>query len=97
MTSRSDILKKADEIINGPRAKVYGSPKQNHDRIAAIWSVILDVEVDAQQAALCMAAVKIARLIQTPDHLDSYVDLAGYAAVTGEMVLEAKASDQETV
>lgn len=28
-----------------------------------------------------MICVKIARLIQSPDHLDSWVDIAGYARV----------------
>lgn len=28
---------------------------------------------------LAMVVTKVARLVQTPDHLDSWVDVAGYA------------------
>jgi len=43
--------------------------------------VILEREVKPHEAALCMAAVKIARLIATPDHRDSWVDGVGYFAI----------------
>jgi hypothetical protein len=32
-----------------------------------------------------MIAVKLARLKTSPDHIDSWVDLAGYAAIGGEL------------
>tara|TARA_E500000305_G_scaffold103078_1_gene98306 strand:+ start:625 stop:780 length:156 start_codon:yes stop_codon:yes gene_type:complete len=48
--------------------------------------VILEREVKAHEAALCMAAVKIARLIETPDHRDSWVDGCGYFAIGMECV-----------
>jgi hypothetical protein len=35
---------------------------------------------------MCLALVKVARLIQTPDHIDSPIDLAAYAAIYGEIV-----------
>ena len=34
---------------------------------------------------MCLALVKVARLIETPDHLDSFVDLAAYASIAGEI------------
>ena len=36
---REEILKKAELMINGPRAKDYGDAYKNHDRIAKMWSV----------------------------------------------------------
>lgn len=63
------------------RGGVYGPPEINHRRIAALWSVFLEHEVTPAQAAMCMALVKVARLIQTPDHDDSIDDLVGYAEV----------------
>jgi hypothetical protein len=32
-----------------------------------------------------MAWVKISRLVETPDHLDSFVDLVAYGALAGEI------------
>ena len=39
----------------------------------------------ASQVALCLAQLKIARLIQSPEHPDSWVDLAGCAALGAEV------------
>ena len=36
------------------------------------------------QVGLCLDAVKTARLCATPEHWDSLVDKAGYAAATAE-------------
>jgi hypothetical protein len=47
-----------------------------------VW---LETEITPAQAAMCLALVKIARLIETPDHLDSFVDLAAYASIAGEI------------
>lgn len=68
------------------RGKSYGSMLENHQRIADIWSVVLEKKVTPEQVALCMAGVKMARLIQSPDHEDSWLDLAGYAACGAEIV-----------
>jgi hypothetical protein len=32
-----------------------------------------------------MVGVKIARLVETPDHLDSFIDGAAYLAIAGEI------------
>jgi len=81
---REEILQKAESLVNGPRAKDYGIAYENHDRIAKIWSVILDKEITVSQVYQCMVAVKQARLIISPNHEDSWVDIAGYAALGGE-------------
>jgi hypothetical protein len=85
MTKRKAILQQAIELTHGDRNKNYGTPLVNHQRIAVIWSVILGVEVTPSQVALCMVGVKIARLVETPDHLDSFIDGAAYLAIAGEI------------
>jgi len=80
---RDQLLQKAEELINGDRAKEYGDAKKNFEDIAKMWSVILEKEITPQQMALCMIMVKAARLMKT-DHEDSWVDIAGYAALGGE-------------
>ena len=84
MNRRTDILETAAELINGDRERDYGTPAENFGRIAAGWSVILDQDVSAEQVALCMAWLKIARLVNGP-HEDSYVDAAAYMALAGEL------------
>jgi len=80
---RDQLVQKAEELINGDRAKEYGDAKKNFEDIAKMWSVILEKEITPQQMALCMIMVKAARLMKT-DHEDSWVDIAGYAALGGE-------------
>ena len=82
--NRKDILEKAEKMINGPRAKDYGAAHENHERIAKMWSVLLEREVTVAQVYQCMIAVKLSRLIETPGHEDSWLDICGYSALGGE-------------
>tara|TARA_X000001388_G_scaffold70334_1_gene59402 strand:+ start:423 stop:701 length:279 start_codon:yes stop_codon:yes gene_type:complete len=82
--NREEILKKAGGIINGERAKDYGDAYENHERIAKMWSVLLDTDVSVSQVYQCMVAVKLSRLIVSPEHEDSWVDICGYGALGGE-------------
>lgn len=84
---RGEILDEAKRLTHGDRDKNYGTPYINHLRIAKIWSVVLEKEITPAQVALCMAGVKIARLVETPDHLDSFVDGAAYLAISGELAV----------
>lgn len=83
--NRSEILAEAARLTAEDRQAVYGPPLVNHQRIAALWSAYLEHEVTPAQVAMCMGLVKVARLIQTPDHTDSFVDLAAYAGIAGEL------------
>ena len=47
--NRKEILDKAEKMINGPRAKDYGDAHENHERIAKMWSVLLEREVTVAQ------------------------------------------------
>jgi len=82
---RRKIMKAASDLMDGERAKDYGDALEMHRRIAAGWSEILGVNVKAHEAALCMAWLKIARLVEKPDHEDSYVDLVAYGSLAGEI------------
>ena len=82
--NRKEILDKAEKMINGPRAKDYGDAHENHERIAKMWSVLLERDVTVAQVYQCMLAVKLSRLIETPGHEDSWLDICGYSALGGE-------------
>jgi len=79
------FLEQANELIDGPRAKDYGSASENHQRIATIWSVILGIDVSPEKVAMCMVGVKLARLCNTPGHKDSWIDIAGYVGVADKI------------
>lgn len=83
--NRSEVLEQAGAAINGDRHRDYGEASDNFRRIAAGWEVILGVDVTPAQVALCMDWVKTARLVQTPNHADSWVDKAGYTALGAEV------------
>ena len=78
------VLAGAEAAVRG-RAKQYGRPEHSLRAIAALWSVVLQTEVTPAEVALCMNQLKVARLINSPEHFDSWCDMAGYAAIGGEL------------
>ena len=89
MSYRGDVLREAAELIDGDRQADYGPPEENFQNIADIWTVLKHNlhEYTPADVAMFMAAVKLARLIQSPDHQDSWKDLAGYAGLGAEVSL----------
>lgn len=98
MTKRR-LLETAIETVAG-RGLNYGRPEDNFLRIARLWNVHLlnrhgegfggDTTValptlDAIDVALMMDLMKTARLENSPTHMDSWIDKAGYAACGGEI------------
>jgi len=79
-----EYLEKTIKIISGDRHNDYGDKTINHQNIADLWSVFLGHKVTAQQAAVCMLLVKVARLKHRRTE-DCYIDMAGYAAIAGEI------------
>lgn len=86
MMNRGDILKEAARLTASDRQNQYGDPFTNHSRIADLWTIYLETQIKPDQVAICMALVKIARLMQTQTE-DSYIDLAAYAAIAGEIAI----------
>lgn len=82
--TRTKTLETARDLINGDREKHYGTPQENFARIAKGWEVILQCDVTPEQVAICMAWLKMARLVHGP-HNDSYVDGAAYLAIASEL------------
>lgn len=83
--NRANTLEKAKEIVCGHRENEYGSPEDNFKTIADFWSVYKGVEFTANDVAMMMALLKIARIRTGTATEDSYVDLAGYAACGAEI------------
>lgn len=80
----TDILTEAASLINGERAQQYGDATECFGRIAALWSALLDIVITPNDVANMMILLKVARTRDTY-HRDSYVDIAGYAALVEQI------------
>lgn len=80
------VLHTAIRLTQGDRGRDYGTPKDNWGRTATIASALVGKPLTAEECVKVAMAMKYARLIQTPNHLDSIVDLAGYAWVLSEVM-----------
>ena len=79
-----DLLVHAAAVVRD-RRRVYGDPTELFERVALRWSQVLGVRITAAQVGLCLVDLKLARLTMDPGHLDSLVDVAGYAACVREV------------
>jgi len=86
-TKGESILEEAHKIIYGDREQTYGKPSKNLNCIALFWNAYLanrknsDEQLGANDVAVMMSLLKIARLANSPDHRDSMVDGAAYLAL----------------
>jgi len=78
------LLEHAAGIV-ADRRGLYGAPVDLFDQVAKRWSLALGMEVTPAQVVLCLIDLKLARLVHDPAHLDSIVDVAGYAACLHEV------------
>lgn len=78
------ILDKAKQCVCGDRDEQYGDPKKSFALIAELWQVYLGVTIKPKDAAIMMTLFKIART-KYKHKLDNYIDMAGYAAIAGEL------------
>lgn len=76
-----EVLHHAAQTIAGDRQDDYGDAAHSFQRIAALWTTLLGVPVEPWQVAQMMAALKLSRITTSPEKTDSWVDLAGYAAL----------------
>lgn len=87
-TTREALLTEANRLVNGDRNHTYGEPVDDYTKVAALWNAYLDGLVikngthrlEPHDAIALMILLKVARLGNDPDHRDSWVDIAGYAA-----------------
>lgn len=91
----TSILQEAQRIVFGARQGVYGHPRDDFQRTADLWESYLAGRgllnegaggVLPQDVAYMMILLKMARLMESPDHRDSIVDIAGYAETAARVV-----------
>lgn len=88
---KANIADEAKRIVSGARRAAYGKPEQNFERIARFWQAYFEntgrteAAVTAADVSPLMRLMKEARLCETPDHRDSYVDIVGYTLTGAEI------------
>lgn len=98
---RAKVLRAAEKMITGDRNKAYGSPAQNFQDTAKIWTVQLGhklqpgVVIDAGEVAALMIGLKLARIKASPK-LDNWEDIAGYAGCGAEADTETGKLDTDS-
>jgi hypothetical protein len=81
-----ELLEHAAGLLNR-RRREYGEPVDLFEQVAARWSLTLGMKLSLAHVVLCLIDLKLARLARDPKHLDSQVDVAGYAAVLREPMI----------
>lgn len=84
---RQDIFDAAMDAVKD-RGTDYGSPLENFNRIANLWEAYTGQVFTAQDVGIMMMLVKVSRLMENPKHFDSWVDIAGYSAITAEAIID---------
>ena len=72
------------DTANGNATLEFALPRQG----VSLVQLVLGAKVTSAQVALCLIDLKLARLVGDPKHLDSIVDVAGYAACLREVTHE---------
>jgi hypothetical protein len=81
----ADALAHVAAIIQ-QRGENYGDARSNMAETAKRMSLTLGVPVTPATVCLLMLDVKLARLRETPTHLDSIFDIMGYGSLLAEIV-----------
>lgn len=102
LEKRKLIVEQAAKIVEGARQQNYGSPEDNFKRIAALWETYLFYRptkelwvITPSDVCIMMMLVKLARLMNTPDHWDSIEDVIGYATCMASFVDDNKVEKEK--
>ncbi|MCW4115629.1 DUF6378 domain-containing protein [Aurantimonas sp. MSK8Z-1] len=88
--TKASLLDAAKAAV-ADRGLNYGKPEDNFLRIAGLWNIYIrdtkgvSAMLNPADIAALMVLMKVARLSNMPAHLDSWTDIAGYAACGAEI------------
>lgn len=90
-TTRAFVLDDAKRAVCNDRNAEYGEPIDNFGRWAGACNALGykgpgGRDLKPHDLAVIMGLGKLSRSVQSPDKADTWVDLAGYAAVGYELV-----------
>jgi len=87
--NREEILQTAIQYITKDRDATHGDAEDNFENVASLWIWWMygreTCVFNGLDVAMMMVLFKIARIKGNSDHVDSYVDAAGYLAIAGEI------------
>jgi len=87
MAYRNIILSKAKKAVKSREEDDgYGEPIKNFVFTASYYQAHLGIEISPFDVGAMYILGKLSRLQSNPYHEDSYVDIAGYAAITAEVM-----------
>ena len=85
-----ECLSQAITLSANDRQKDYVDKVDNHNNIARLWSAYLDTDIKAHDVAIMMALLKMARTKLGAVSKDTYIDMAAYSAIAGEIKFKEK-------
>jgi hypothetical protein len=88
---RAEILDTAKQYVTEDRDATHGDAEDNFNLIASYWSNHLDCDIRAEDVAIMMTLLKLARLKSNLGNIDNWIDGAGYLACGGEIATGAAA------
>ena len=97
LPERHTLLDRFDTEMNTltqRRGMEYGHPSIDFQRAAFIKRATSECPDPRLRHVLDMIATKMARLVQSPEHFDSWLDIAGYAR-TAIMVIDAAPAEEQ--
>jgi hypothetical protein len=96
-TYAARLLRDAADIVEGARNRTHGDKERSFQSIADLWNAYRATRsrlpITAADVAVMMVLLKVARTahgIPIPDH---FTDMAGYAAIAGELNQLVEAPD----
>jgi len=89
--NRQGILEAALQAVTVDRAATHGDIEEAFGRLAALWGGVSGADETEARAVLRMILLKVGRAWGNPEHADNWIDIAGYAAIGGELALAGAA------
>lgn len=94
---RSAILDQVRACVCRDRQNTYGDAEDNFADIAALATIVLGAKLkeplESVDVASFSACIKLARIKTSPEHIDNWIDLAGYAVCGGGIVESKKGGE----
>ena len=84
-STRSTVLRTAEDYITKDRAEEHGDMADNFATIADYWSTHLGVGVTGSDVAVMMSLLKVARIKSNARNMDNWIDGCGYLACGAEL------------
>ena len=95
---RAQFLKEVEKLVCTDRNVTHGDAEDNFRVIAQLWNVYIHnskgEELNNKDVAIMMCLFKVSRLMSNVDNIENWLDLAGYAACGGGIVMKKLEEDE---